>query len=183
MPLSPQDAAAALSDIAQAERRSATLYNYRQGSPHLILWGVLWAAGYGLTFLWPAYAQTIWAIVVPAGIAGGFVIFRMARTGAQHSSGWRYGAIAAILFMYFFATFFVMAPVSGRQVGAFVPLFVAAAYGMGSLWLGPRYAFAGAAVAALTLAGFVFLGAYFPLWMAGVGGGALILAGFWLRRV
>ncbi len=67
MSLSPQDAAAALHDIQAAERRSATLHGYRQGAPHLILWGVLWALGYGQTDLRPAYAQTIWAVVTPIG--------------------------------------------------------------------------------------------------------------------
>jgi hypothetical protein len=42
---------------------------------------------------------------------------------------------------------------------------------------------AGVVVAALTLIGFFGLPQYFLLWMAVVGGGALILGGFWLRSV
>jgi hypothetical protein len=185
MGLSPQDAAAALHDIQQVERRSATLHGYRQGAPHLIMWGVLWAVGYGLTYRWPGYAQTIWAIVVPIGIVGGFVILRTLGSAVNRIEAWRYGVVAATLCVFFFATFFIMAPVSGRQVGAFIPLFVATVYALTSVWLGLRFAVAvaGVAIAILTLAGFVLLGNHFALWMAGVGGGALILAGFWLRRV
>jgi hypothetical protein len=183
MSLSPQDAAAALHDIQAAERRSATLHGYRQGAPHLILLGVLWALGYGQTDLRPAYAQTIWAVVTPIGIVAGFVILRAARSGEKRIDAWRYGAVAATLCAFFFATFYVMAPVSGRQVGAFIPLFVATVYALASVWLGWRYAIAGIAVAILTLAGFALLRQHFPLWMAVVGGGALILAGLWLRRV
>jgi hypothetical protein len=183
MPLTPQDAAAALDDIKQAERRSTTLHGYRRGAPHLILWGVLWAVGYGLTDRWPGQAQTIWAIVVPIGIVGGFAIERARHNPAKPVVAWRHAVVAATLCAFFFATFYVMAPVSGRQVGAFIPLFVATAYVLASVWLGLRYAIAGIAVAVLTLAGFVLLGPHFVLWMAGVGGGALILAGLWLRRV
>jgi hypothetical protein len=183
MPLSPQDAAAALHDIEQAEQRSVRLHGYRQGSPHLILWGVLWAVGYGLTDLWPAHAPTIWAIVVPTGIVGGFIILRAARSGAKRVDVWRYCAVATTLGAFFSATFYVMGPVSGRQVSAFIPLFVATVYALASVWLGWRYAIAGVALAILTLAGFALLGRHFPLWMAGVGGGALVLAGLWLRRI
>jgi hypothetical protein len=48
---------------------------------------------------------------------------------------------------------------------------------------GTRYVVSGIAVAALTLAGFFLLKQHFLLWMAAVGGGAMILAGLWLRRV
>jgi hypothetical protein len=147
------------------------------------VWGVVWAIGYGLTDLRPAYAQTICAIVTPIGIVGGFVILRAARTGEDRIEFWRYGAVAAILRAFFFATFYVMAPVDGRQVGAFIPPFVAAVYAPASVWLGWRYAIAGIAIAILTLAGFALLGQHFPLWMAAVGSGALILAGLWLRRI
>ena len=33
----------------------------------------------------------------------------------------------------------------------------------------------------LTVGGYFWLAPYFMLWMAGVGGGALILGGLWLR--
>jgi hypothetical protein len=183
MILTPQDAAAALNDIGQAERRSATLRGYQRGAPHLILWGVLWAVGYGLTELWPVYAQTIWTTVVPIGIVGGFVILRARQPAAKPAAAWRYAVVSATVCAFFFATFFIMAPVSGRQVGAFIPLFVATVYVLASVWLGLRYAIAGIAIAILTLAGFVLLGQHFALWMACIGGGALVLAGLWLRRV
>jgi hypothetical protein len=41
---------------------------------------------------------------------------------------------------------------------------------------------AGVVIAALTLGGFFFIPRYFLLWMAAVGGGALMLAGFWMER-
>ena len=86
-------------------------------------------------------------------------------------------------FIFIAATLAVMAPVSGRQVGAFIPLVVAASYALAGIWCGSRFIVAGAAIAGLTLAGFFLLPAHFNLWMAAVGGGALLLAGLWLRSV
>jgi hypothetical protein len=76
-----------------------------------------------------------------------------------------------------------MSPVNGRQIEAFIPLVVAASYAVMGCWVGLRLTVAGGALAALTLCGFFFVPAYFSLWMAVVGGGALVLGGLWLRRV
>jgi hypothetical protein len=46
-----------------------------------------------------------------------------------------------------------------------------------------RFLYAGIALGALTLIGWFWLPHYFLPWMAAVGGGALILTGFWLRKV
>jgi hypothetical protein len=50
-------------------------------------------------------------------------------------------------------------------------------------YAGMRFLGTFVAIAALTLGGFFFLPAHFLLWMAVVGGGALVLAGLWLRTV
>jgi hypothetical protein len=46
-----------------------------------------------------------------------------------------------------------------------------------------RFIMAGMVFAGLTLAGFFLLPAHSAPWMAGVGGGALILAGCWFPEV
>jgi hypothetical protein len=84
---------------------------------------------------------------------------------------------------FFVASFFIMSPVTGRQIAAFIPLVVAVAYVLIGIFRGPRYIATGLVVAALTLLGFALLKEHFFLWMAGVGGAAMILAGIWLRRV
>jgi hypothetical protein len=178
MTLSPQDAAAALRDIQAAESRSATLREYQRAAPHFIIWGILWAVGYGLSDVFPAQANAVWAVIVPIGIVAGVVAMR----GSRSASGWRYAAVMAAILAFFAASFVVLAPLTGRQVAAVIPLFVALMYVLRGIWAGPRYVVAGVAVAALTLAGFFLLREHFALWMAGVGGGALILAGLWLRK-
>jgi hypothetical protein len=67
-------------------------------------------------------------------------------------------------------------------MGEFVPLLVATTYVLLGIWIGGRYAAIGIVIAILTMVGFLLLPAHFLLWMAGVGGGALILTGLWLHR-
>jgi hypothetical protein len=178
MTLSPQDAAAALRDIHAAETRSATLRDYQRAAPHFIIWGILWTVGYGLSDVFPPHANAVWAVIVPIGIVAGLVAMR----GSRSASGWRYAAVMVSILAFFAASAFVLAPLTGRQVAAVIPLFVALMYVLRGIWGAPRYTVAGIAVAALTLAGFFLLREHFPLWMAAVGGGALILAGVWLRK-
>jgi len=87
------------------------------------------------------------------------------------------------LLLYFAAAFAVMAPSSGKQVSPFITLTVALAYGLVGLWAGLRWIGAGVAVAALALFAYFFVPAYFNTWMGFVGGGVLVLTGYWLRRV
>jgi hypothetical protein len=187
MSLSPNEAADALRDIAAVETRSHRLYGYRQGSPHLILWGVLWAIGYGLNEPWPQQGRAIWSALVAIGLVGGFLIVlrshaqRANRTGAKPRIYWRFPAIALTGLAFVFASIAVMGPAGGRQIGAFIPLVVAAGYAVMGFWLGLRFTIAGAVLAALTLVGFFLLPAHFSPWMAVVGGGTLMLSGFWLR--
>jgi hypothetical protein len=178
MTLSPQDASAALHDIEAAEARSATLRDYQHASPHLIAWGVLWMIGYGLNDLFPMHANAIWSVVVPVGLIADLAAMR----GKGRDNAWRQFAAIGAVSAFVVALVLVMAPVSGRQVATVIPLFVALLYVLRGIWVGPRYVVAGLAIAALTLTGFWLVGSYFSLYMAAIGGGALILGGLWLRR-
>jgi hypothetical protein len=90
--------------------------------------------------------------------------------------------LSAIFVVFIAGTIAIMAPTDPRQIGAFIPLVVAAGYAiMGVLGL-TRMLVLGAALAALTLTGYFALPAHFLLWMAAIGGGSLILGGIWLRQ-
>jgi hypothetical protein len=178
MPISPQDATAALHDIEDTQARSATLHEYQRAAPHLLIWGAIWVVGYGLSDFFPQQACAVWAVLVPTGLLAGAAV-----QGMGGRVAWRYGATSLAVVAFVFATCFVMSPVSGRQIATFIPLLVALMYTLRGIWGAPRYLVAGIIVAALTLIGFAFLTAHFLLWMAAVGGSALILAGFWMRKV
>ena len=198
MTLSPDEAAGALRDMAAVETRSRRVYGYREASPHLILWGVWWAVGYGLTEPWPQRALAIWIAIIAIGLSADFAISlsSASRRDAQADRvadptrlpevarlSWIFPGSVLTAFAFIAATLTVMAPVTGRQISAFIPLVVAASYAVVGLWQGLRFIVAGMVIAGLTLGGFFLVPAHFALWMAGVGGGALILAGCWFRGV
>jgi hypothetical protein len=87
------------------------------------------------------------------------------------------------IFTFVVATVVVIWPVNARQVAAFIPLLVALTYVLKGIWSGARYVGLGIAVSAFTLLGFFLVKGHFYLWMAVVGGGSLILASLWFRRV
>jgi hypothetical protein len=184
MPLSRNEAADALRNIAQTERRSSSAYGYKETAPFLFLWGLIWFVGYAMSDLQPAQASWLWPMLVAVGFVGSFVIGRRqpARTGGERSDGWRHLASWVVVGLFITATIVLFHPQDGRQVGAFVALIVGAAYAIAGIWMGTRLAIAGMAVMVLTIAGFVLLKEHFGLWMAFVGGGTLILTGAWLRR-
>src|SRR5262249_7038661 len=144
--LSPQEAAESLKNARQTARRSGEAFGYRMASPHLFIWGAVWLAGYGASDLWPDRPTWIWLVVVALGAIAGFVAGQ--RNAPQSSSsgmGARFFGLFAIIAVFIAATFSVMAPVSGLQQGAFIPLLVAAIYAALGLWMGVRYIVLGAA--------------------------------------
>ena len=64
MSISRQDAAAALRDIEDTESRSVTLREYQHAAPHFLIWGIIWAVGYGLSDVFPRQADAVWAALV-----------------------------------------------------------------------------------------------------------------------
>jgi hypothetical protein len=181
MPVSPAEAKDALRDISTTAQASSTFYGYRTAAPHLLLWGVIWFIGYGAGYFRPSW-PLIWPVLIVAGVTGSFWIGR--RTGKTKSSrgDWRYAATSLAVFLFIAAIFSIMPPQSDAQAGAFFPILVALFYSLIGIWRrGARMIVAGALIAALTLGGYFWLPQIFLLWMAVVGGGALILGGFWLR--
>jgi len=67
-------------------------------------------------------------------------------------------------------------------VRTFWPIYFMLVYTVAGLWVGRAFVTIGVCIIALTLVGFFFVGSAFPLWMAFVNGGGLILGGLWMRR-
>ncbi len=180
MDMSRADASAALADVDAAQSRSALLRGYQSAAPHLIIWGVAWALGYTITDLAPGWVNPAWLVIVVPGTLADIAIARLDRPG--HGPGVLTGWLFLIAFIFVGGTLAVMRPHDPRQVGAFIPLVVAASYAILGALGAPRMLVLGGGLAALTLGGFFALPAHFSLWMAAIGGGGLILGGIWLRR-
>ncbi|HEY5338917.1 MAG TPA: hypothetical protein VIJ85_11985 [Rhizomicrobium sp.] len=183
MPLTTEEAAAALKDITQTEQRSTAAYSYRMSSPHLILWGFVWLIGYGVMAA-KIHWDPLWLVLSIGGSVGSFYIGWRMSNRKQAGFDWRYTASFLVICGFISAILTVLPPQSDAQFGAFFPILVALYYALIGIWTrGLRMLFAGVALAVLTLIGFFYLRDVFDLWMAIVGGGGLILGGLWLRSV
>lgn len=184
MSLSRGEAVEALALIDVASRRSGVLRGYQRVAPHLMLWGIIYGVGYGFGQFRASEAALAWLALVPVGIAGDVLIVRQdRRQAAAGGPGWRFWlGLAATLLVFVAATWAIMAPRDPRAIAAFVPLVVAVAYIVLGMWTGRRLILTGIGLGLLTLFGFFVLPSLFMIWMAGAGGGALVLGGLWLRR-
>lgn len=183
MALSKSEAAEALRDIAQTERRSVSAYGYKASAPHLILWGIVWFLGYGGTYLFPVHGNVVWPGLALAGSVISTLLGIYSKPRRTVKFSWRImftwlaalGAIGSI--------FAIFAPVNGMQVGSLFPLVIGWSYVVLGIWMGWRFSLAGAAIVALTLFGFFRLSPEnFLLCMAFLGATILIGTGVWLRR-
>jgi hypothetical protein len=180
MSITQKDAAETLRLVDEAARRSTTLRGYQSAAPHLILWGGIYAAAYVVSYFRPDWAGLVWLAFVPVGAVGDVVISRHDRSSVDWG---RFAGLFVTIFAFIGATALIMHPYDPRQMAAFIPLLVAAAYVVLGMVVGRRLAFIGIALGGLTLVGFFALSSIFMLWMAAVGGGALVLGGLWLRRI
>ena len=184
MTISPQQAAEALLDIERAQRRAFVLRGYEVGAPHFVLWGAIWFVGYGLTEAFPAQARLYWIALCLGGTLGGYLLGRAAAArGLVSKDGWRYLAAVGSTVAFTLLTFAIMQPKNGTQFGAFPALLVSFLYVLAGIWKGTRWTVVGIVVSGLTMAGYELFHEHFNLWMAVVGGSALVSTGLWFRRV
>jgi hypothetical protein len=171
---------AEINDIVQRVRQSRIYY---LNSLIMVLWGVLVFAGNIATWLWPRYGGYIWITVDIAGVLGLFAIsvFTYSRMGVR-----TFDVRTLVMFLLFFAFGYFCSNVLGhftpRQQGTFWPIYFMLFYMIAGLWVGYAFVAIGAGITVLTLIGYFYIGEAFPLWMAFVNGGGLILGGLWMRR-
>ena len=181
--VSARQAADALVDVQRTQHRHSILRGYEYGAPHFLLWGCIWIVGFASSYTLPGHEWPIWLTLDMVGILGGLLIVRATPTaGLRTKSSRQYMAAAATIVAFVAATYYVMAPHSGTQFGAFPALVMALFYVLVGIWRGSRWIVVGSAVGLLTLFGYGLFREYFMLWMAAVGGATLLLTGIWMRR-
>lgn len=185
MTISKEDAAQALGEIDQARGRLHEATAYEHAAPFLVIWGLVWLVADLLTQFAPRF-RLAWSVCVVAGIVASFAVgFAMGRKSlpAQAGSDWRQAATWFVVMAMVFSLFLVIPVTSDREVHSVFGLVFGFIYVIVGLWMGWRVAALGVALVALTLIGFYAVGAWYPLFMGVVAGGALILGGLWLRRL
>lgn len=192
MVISSTEAAEALRDIAQTDRRTRVSGAYHVASPHLILWGLVWAAGYtGSGLVPPEQWGLVWLPLILVGVIGAAALgMRAAARGeatASNAPGYSISksvTLALAIALFIGATYFVFQPVTPLPYLVFPALITALIYVLLGALLGlPRYVAIGAIMFLVTMAGFVYAKPYLPFWIAVAGGGGLILGGLWMRKV
>ena len=192
MVISSSEAAEALRDIAQTDRRTRVSGAYHVASPHLILWGLVWAAGYtGSGFTPPEQWGLVWLPLILVGVIGAAALgMRAGARGEARASatpGFSIGksvTLALAISLFIGATNFVFQPATPLPYLVFPALITALIYVLLGALLGlPRYVAIGAVMFLVTMAGFVYAKPYLPFWIAVAGGGGLILGGLWMRKV
>lgn len=180
-----KEASAALADIDDIVQRVKQSQLYELASLAAVWWGVLVFAANLVTWLWPIYAVYAWPAVDILGV-GGLVALRVFNP-PNHPKGAAIGIRMILMFVLFFAFGYlctdVIAHFGPRQLGTFWPIYFMLFYTMAGLWFGYAFVAIGLGISALTLIGFLYIGEAFPLWMAFVNGGGLILGGLWMRRI
>lgn len=179
-----KQASEALADIDYIVQRVRQSQIYELASLAAVWWGVLVFAGNVVTWAFPVYAGSAWIIVDLLGV-GGLVALRLLNPPRAHA------AMFDIRFLLMFALFFafghvctsVLGHFGPRQLGAFWPIYFMLFYALAGLWFGYAFVAIGLGITALTLTGYFYIGEAFPLWMAFVNGGGLILGGLWMRRI
>ncbi|HEX5182531.1 MAG TPA: hypothetical protein VFW19_05190 [Allosphingosinicella sp.] len=188
MAISPGQAAAALEEIERTQRRTRISGGYATASPHLILWGCLWAVGYAGCGLLPiARWGLVWLPLVVIGAVGSTWLGSRATgvaSGGSRMSFWRPVGLILSIALFIGATFSLFRSSDPIPYLVFPALVTGLVYALAGLLAGlPRFAAIGAAIAIVTLAGSVAAPAFTAFWVAIAGGGGLILGGWWLRQV
>lgn len=170
-----------IDDIVQRVRQSQL---YELASLAALWWGVLVFAGNLVTWLWPFHAGYAWIAVDVLGV-GGLVAMRMFGPPGHHTHAFDFRIFAVFLLFFAFGYFCtsILGHFGSRQLGAFWPIYFMLFYILAGLWFGHAFVAIGIGIIALTLIGYFYIGEAFPLWMAFVNGGGLILGGLWMRRV
>lgn len=196
MVISSTEAAEALRDVAQTDRRTRVSGTYHFASPYLILWGVVWAIGYvasGLAL--PEQWGLVWLPLDVVGIVGSIVIAMRGRAGqgavdsspaagASRSMAGKAITMALAICLFIGSVDFVFQPATPLPYLVFPALIAGLIYGLVGVLLDlPRCLAVGAIMFVVTMAGFVFDKPDLPFWIAASGGGGLILGGLWMRRV
>jgi hypothetical protein len=183
------EAGALLRDVAGTEKRVREFLVYTQSGDHLILWGIIWVLGFGGTHVLTALHQDRWtgwlwlALDLFGGIGSVTIGARSARQRGDRAGVFlRLRPLFAVIAVVAFGVLWtVLGHLGWHEQIAFYPTLLGVVGFVVGLWAGRALALGGAIMVALTLVGYFCAGSWFDVWMAAVGGSALIAGGLWLR--
>jgi len=166
-------------DSIVAKVRQSSLY--RLTGALLVLWGAIVVAADLVGFVWPRGSVWTWAAANALGAAASFAMLRGAAE-APRSLAWRFLAAFAVFVAFGLLWSVGFGRFGPRELDAFWPTLFLFGYALAGLWFGAAFVALGLGLSALVLAGYLWSGDWFNLWLAAVNGGGFILCGLWMRR-
>jgi hypothetical protein len=184
MDIKPSEAESALASIRQTEDQMRKALNASGGGYQLLIWGMIMVVGYSLNQyadrLSMAVVAGTWIVLSVIGnIVSAAMSIRMARK--FHSPvGARIGAMLPIFILFGVAGAFFVHPAGPREINLLIYLLVMLWLAMMGLWVKLSLLWIALIFSGLMLFGYLVLPDYFFLWLAIVGGGAMIGSGLLL---
>lgn len=184
MPINRQDAFETLQKIERTQQLSTMAYRYQRSSFHLFLWSAVWFAGYASSYMWP-HRTWVWGVLVGIALIGSTWLNMHSEAGGSRTLlACQYIASVLAVFLFLTALLAILPSKSSAQMNAVFPILIAFWYVLRGVWSqAARMVLLGFALGVLTIVGYFGFQQYFSLWMAVFGSGALLLGGFWLRKV
>ena len=181
MTIRSDQAAAMLADVDSVVAKVKQSRIYGSAALIIMLWGGVNLLRDGLIAIAPQWLGPRWFLVDAMGVVGTIAILsRKAGLGARLPLR----TLAAFLLFYAFGWIWadLIGDFTPRQETAFWPTLFMFGYAVAGLWFGAAFTAIGLGLTALILAAYFWSGAAFPLWMAVITGGGLVLCGLWMRR-
>lgn len=181
--LSPDEAAALLSQVESARATMRHVIREHRGHYHLWIWGAAWMVMPLLAYFGGDQNARYFPLVCIVAGALSFLAGFSQTKQIRRPANLRFGAV--LLTVWSFAALFpfvLRIELEVRSLYANCCLVAMQSYVVAGLWTDSYLLWLGVAVAALILGGFFFFPALFWIWMAVFGGGTLIVTGFYVRH-
>jgi hypothetical protein len=176
--ISSQEASAMLAEVEGVVRRVKQSRIYRRSGDIFIVWGALQLARHAFFVAFPRIAVVGWFSVDLLGVA--LTVLLLLRGGGRFPL--RVLATFALFYGFGWLWADLIGELGSRQSAAFWPTLFEFGYAVAGLWFGAAFLVIGLGAAALTVAAFLWAGDAYWLALSIINGGALIVAGLWMRR-
>jgi len=181
MTMDRRQAGAQLAEIETIVARVKQSRIYRVAGDICIVWGVAHFARYLVITQAPAPARAHWYVVDVVAVALTLALLARGAAG-RHLGAWKPAAALALFYGFGWIWSQLIGNFDGRQSAAFWPTLFLFGYSLAGLWFGVGFTALGLSLTALIVGGYVFAGAWLPLWLTLSTGGGFILCGLWMRR-
>jgi hypothetical protein len=181
MTIKPSEASAMLADVDAIIAKVKRSRIYCRTGDIMIVWGLIVIAGNLLCSLAPRWSAWIWIVVDGLGLVATFF---MLQRGAPRQGRFPLRFLAAFVLFCAFGSIWsgLIGRFGPRELDAFWPTLFLFGYALAGIWFGAALSALGLGLSALILAGYLWSGEWFTLWLAVFNGGGLILCGALMRR-